>query len=119
VASTAAIADFFGLAAPASRPAAAAAAAPVAEPQAEPRAEPEVESGRPAQPGWLDRIIAVGRDGIAQVVPSAPKAWLRKPSAAETPRQPEAAPEPPPGGGRVDPGQVIRRALRAAGLLDR
>jgi poly(hydroxyalkanoate) depolymerase family esterase len=112
VASTAAIAGFFGLAA----------AAPLRA------AAPEPEDERPDQPGWLDRIIAVGRDGIARVVPAAskpaatPPAWLKKLLPGEPPRRPEApadVPEPPAAGGRIDPGQVIRRALRAAGLLDR
>jgi feruloyl esterase len=115
IASTAAIAGFFGLAEAAPRRAAA------VQPEAEPQREPEAE--RPAQPGWIDRIIAVGRDGIAQAVPKAaeaPTTWLKKLLPGEAPKRAEAAtPEAPPAGGRMDPGQVIRRALRAAGLLDR
>ncbi|WP_431268600.1 hypothetical protein [Dankookia sp. P2] len=115
VASTTAIADFFGLGEAAPRPAAA------------PRPRPErVEPEPPAQPSWLDRIIAVGRDGIAHVAPAVPKAaeapaaWLKKLLPDEAPKRPEAPPpEAPAAGGRVDPGRVIRRALRAAGLLDR
>lgn len=124
IASTTAIAGFFGLTAPAPRHA----------------APPQPEAERTAQPGWLDRIIAVGRDGIAQVVHPAPGrrqgaadpaagGWLQKlrpaeaPPKASTDRQKKEAaqdmPEPQAAGGRIDPGQVIRRALRAAGLLDR
>ncbi|WP_240046682.1 extracellular catalytic domain type 1 short-chain-length polyhydroxyalkanoate depolymerase [Paracraurococcus ruber] len=81
IASTEAIAGFFGLGAAAvpDRPA--------------PR-----EAGRSA---WLDRIIRVGRDGVAQLGEGAAR---------------EAPPAEAPGAG---PGRLIRRALRAAGLLDR
>lgn len=121
VASTGAISEFFGLGEAAPRRAAAPQTDPTPEPEPEPVSPPQE---RPAQPGWLDRIIAVGRDGIAQVVPAAPKAapvaWLKKLLPGEPPRRAEAErPEPPPAGGRIDPGHVIRRALRAAGLLDR
>ncbi|TDH63114.1 PHB depolymerase family esterase [Dankookia rubra] len=118
VASTNAIADFFGLGEAAPQPA----AAPTLR-----RERPEPE--RTAQPGWLDRIIAVSRDGMARVAPAAPKAaeapaaWLKKLlTGGPPPKRPGAAteePEPPAAGKRIDPGQVIRRALRATGLLDR
>jgi poly(hydroxyalkanoate) depolymerase family esterase len=110
VASTAAIAGFFGLA------------------EAAPRHVTAPEPEPPAQPGWFDRIIAVGRDGIAQVLPAAskptttPMAWLKKLLPGEPPRRPEEPADalaPPADSGRIGPGQVIRRALRAAGLLDR
>jgi feruloyl esterase len=135
LASTEAIASFFGLGAAAR--------------------QPEAE-------GWLERIIAIGRDGIAQVTAPAPEpapppppppprpapapappSWFAQllsgeaaPKAAprqeppperpapppppEPPRQATASgPEPSTPSRRLDPGRIIRRALRAAGLLDR
>ena len=102
------------------------------------------EAPRDAEaPGWLDRIIAIGRDGIAQVTtagaarssqpgqpapqpgsngaaPLARQLLSGEPAPRDAaPEQPKAAPEPPAATGRTNPGQVIRRALRAAGLLDR
>jgi feruloyl esterase len=130
LASTEAIAGFFGLGV-ASRPA-----------------------PRPAAPTWLDRIIAVGRDGDARIeqegpapeptpaplrqeappqaapprpaagrtdeagIPSAP-AWLHRITAARRTKAPRPAEDAPEAEGGFDPGRIIRRALRAAGLLDR
>ena len=134
--STAAIAGFFGLGE----------AAPQVASEPAPQAE-AAEAPRDAEaPGGLDRIIAIGRDGIAQVTTAGaarssqpgqpgqpgrpgqqtgPRRWLGQLLSGEpaprdaAPEQPKAAPEPPAATGLTNPGQVIRRALRAAGLLDR
>ncbi|MCB4822459.1 extracellular catalytic domain type 1 short-chain-length polyhydroxyalkanoate depolymerase [Roseicella aerolata] len=113
---------------------------------------PEVQpTPQPSAPGWLDRIIAVGRDGGARVeqtrsVPGPVHAPLRqaaKPDREETAADPAAPtprsasawldrmaltrraetgkppPDMPDAGGGFDPGRIIRRALKAAGLLER
>lgn len=121
VASTAAIAGFFGLVEP----------PPQAE--AEPKAVPATGPDR------LDRITAVGDDGIAEAASGsrsppqagpegkpeacpppwpapAPKNWLRKLLRSEAPPRPAPSPV---AAGRIDPRRLIRRALRAVGLLDR
>jgi feruloyl esterase len=135
ISSTAVIAGFFGLGETA--PHASTAEPGTRQPETpkpgtsepEPRA-PETSAPQDAEaPGWLDRIIAIGRDGIAQVTAAdaagsrqaGPRRWLGRLLSGEAappasaPRQ-DAAPEPP---GRSGPGGVIRRALRAVGLLDR
>ncbi|MFZ4408989.1 MAG: alpha/beta hydrolase family esterase [Paracraurococcus sp.] len=122
ISSTVAIAGFFGLDADA-RPAAQKAPRPAAEPAAAP-----IRSRG---------VIAVGADGTARPAaaasppppPEAPASaprgklgqWLAGvlPQRAPEAAAPAAEPAPEPRGRRIDPGEVIRRALRAAGLLDR
>ncbi|TCZ65587.1 extracellular catalytic domain type 1 short-chain-length polyhydroxyalkanoate depolymerase [Roseicella aquatilis] len=60
----------------------------------------------PRAGSWLERVITVGRDGIAHLLPH-----------ASAPTRPAEA--PPPAAAHAGPGAIIRRALRAAGLLDR
>ena len=113
VASSEAIAGFFGIAAVAAPKAAArtgepviavgqdgAARLPERPADATPRPatpRPQPEAARPtAAAGWLGRLTA------------------KLPVAAATPPEGEQ-----PASGRIDPGRIIRRALKAAGLMDR
>jgi feruloyl esterase len=106
---------------------------------------------QPSAPSWLDRIIAVGRDGAARVEAAGPphgtaaaarpqaaepasgqpatrpatpgplpaSAWRDRMAATHRAERPEPQPDMPAPGSGFDPGRIIRRALKAVGLIER
>ncbi|MFC7474227.1 alpha/beta hydrolase family esterase [Dankookia sp. GCM10030260] len=134
VSSTTAIAGFFGLGAATQRaPAPQTGRTRPGTPETV--APPTPVPADAGSPGWLNRIIAIGRDSSAQTAAAAarsqsatplagPRGWLgqllaNEPEPSKARPQPDEAPAAPARIGRIAPGPILRRALRAARLLDR